>query len=653
MTQGEDQKWTKEKNPNYVVPNKKAAVSNANANGMQTSAQTQENREEDLELFKKEIELLEKIELNTRGMSDSLEKKGKGKDDKTTGMFGQFGDFLKAVPALTKEVLGLGKVIAPFLPQILLAAGALKVGFDAYQLASDEKTVAKSKAIGAGTGTGGDPKKNDVIDTLLTGAGSALGNMNPITAYKRMTGEMTAEQAKQQQIDLGTGLQLILNDGLKMIGIDESQKQYDDDPIMQRNFERLAKEQDRKAELKKKGIVDEKVFDVMPTPDVGSNNEMPKIALPKVAMKEERVGIGDLTKDIKIPSIPKMMFEMPKTGSEQVNPKTAMEKVATLLPTGTKAALDKALVALNPMREIREAIQRMVGFTDLEKRNIEVVMEELTKKGMTPGQIKAILGNIHKENGGIFTREENLNYSKTKNSRIREVFGKERAGEDTPEGNAKLDALKKDKQTFTEHMYGPKHTTGRSLGNNEPGDGWKFRGRGFIQITGKGNYAAASKAIFQDQRLVTNPDLALDPKVAALIAAWYTESRVNVFAKRMGIDLMKASQEQLNKAYTSAIAGHMIDPSKNAYDGELISKVNNAAANPVLSEIITQTGNKLAQGSKMVNNQPPPPAPVIIDNSKTSVSGGGGGGSSPSAGIPNVRNEESSFRRQTDKTSRF
>lgn len=53
------------------------------------------------------------------------------------------------------------------------------------------------------------------------------------------------------------------------------------------------------------------------------------------------------------------------------------------------------------------------------------------------------------------------------------------------------------------------------LGNDQPGDGWKYRGRGDSQITGKGNYAKFGKLLGLD--LVGNPDLVLDVEVAASI----------------------------------------------------------------------------------------------------------------------------------------
>ena len=64
------------------------------------------------------------------------------------------------------------------------------------------------------------------------------------------------------------------------------------------------------------------------------------------------------------------------------------------------------------------------------------------------------------------------------------------------------------------------------MGNDQPGDGYKFRGRGLIQLTGKDNYASASQALFGDDSLLQNPDLISEnPQVAAQVANWYLMSR--------------------------------------------------------------------------------------------------------------------------------
>ena len=57
------------------------------------------------------------------------------------------------------------------------------------------------------------------------------------------------------------------------------------------------------------------------------------------------------------------------------------------------------------------------------------------------------------------------------------------------------------------------------LGNLGPPDGERFRGRGFIQLTGRANYAFHGKSIGLGQRLIEEPDLAADPAIAARLLA--------------------------------------------------------------------------------------------------------------------------------------
>jgi predicted chitinase len=75
----------------------------------------------------------------------------------------------------------------------------------------------------------------------------------------------------------------------------------------------------------------------------------------------------------------------------------------------------------------------------------------------------------------------------------------------------------------------------RDLGNTQPGDGERFKGRGYIQLTGRANYAAAGKALGLD--LVNHPELAARPENAARVAAWYWNSRgLNGLADRGDFD---------------------------------------------------------------------------------------------------------------------
>lgn len=65
---------------------------------------------------------------------------------------------------------------------------------------------------------------------------------------------------------------------------------------------------------------------------------------------------------------------------------------------------------------------------------------------------------------------------------------------------------------------------GRSdLGNTEPGDGVRYKGRGFIQLTGRANYREYGQKLGID--LENNPDLALDPTVSCKILVQYFKDR--------------------------------------------------------------------------------------------------------------------------------
>jgi predicted chitinase len=72
--------------------------------------------------------------------------------------------------------------------------------------------------------------------------------------------------------------------------------------------------------------------------------------------------------------------------------------------------------------------------------------------------------------------------------------------------------------------YFTKNYEGRvDLGNTQPGDGAKFFGRGYIQITGRGNYSEYGRGIGVD--LVANPDLALDPAIGAQVLALFFRAK--------------------------------------------------------------------------------------------------------------------------------
>jgi len=71
-----------------------------------------------------------------------------------------------------------------------------------------------------------------------------------------------------------------------------------------------------------------------------------------------------------------------------------------------------------------------------------------------------------------------------------------------------------------------KYENRKNLGNNQPGDGAKFKGRGLIQLTGRYNYTAMTKklnALGIAVNLIDNPEIAARADISALIAAQYFE----------------------------------------------------------------------------------------------------------------------------------
>jgi putative chitinase len=79
-------------------------------------------------------------------------------------------------------------------------------------------------------------------------------------------------------------------------------------------------------------------------------------------------------------------------------------------------------------------------------------------------------------------------------------------------------------------QYLSKYDTGplaKRLGNTPEADvdGQKYRGRGLIQVTGRANYLACSKALFGDDRLLRTPELLEQAEWACKSAAWFWNSR--------------------------------------------------------------------------------------------------------------------------------
>lgn len=121
-----------------------------------------------------------------------------------------------------------------------------------------------------------------------------------------------------------------------------------------------------------------------------------------------------------------------------------------------------------------------------------------------PGEAAMWLAQLNVESMGFLRLEENLNYTAV---RLVAVWPKRFPT------IADAQPYAMDPRALAEKVYG-----GR-MGNNEIGDGFAYRGRGYVMTTGRANYAAAGAGIRLD--LLTEPDLLSHPATAARAAGFF------------------------------------------------------------------------------------------------------------------------------------
>ncbi|MCD5994132.1 glycoside hydrolase family 19 protein [Pseudomonas sp. CDFA 602] len=122
---------------------------------------------------------------------------------------------------------------------------------------------------------------------------------------------------------------------------------------------------------------------------------------------------------------------------------------------------------------------------------------------VTQFRIAAFLAQIGHESAQLTALVENLNYSAT-------ALQKTWPNRFTPELAAQY---ARQPERIANVVYGSR------MGNTGNGDGWKYRGRGLIQLTGKTNYQQCGEALGVD--LLGQPELLETPEYAALAAGWF------------------------------------------------------------------------------------------------------------------------------------
>jgi putative chitinase len=128
----------------------------------------------------------------------------------------------------------------------------------------------------------------------------------------------------------------------------------------------------------------------------------------------------------------------------------------------------------------------------------------------TPQRIAAFLAQCGHESAGWTVFEENLNYSA---EGLNKIFKKYFPTVESAQPYARKPEL------IANRVYSSR----MGNGDEASGDGWKYRGRGPIQLTGKSNYTQYAKEMFEDwESLVNQPDWVTEDKDFALMSAiWF------------------------------------------------------------------------------------------------------------------------------------
>ena len=137
----------------------------------------------------------------------------------------------------------------------------------------------------------------------------------------------------------------------------------------------------------------------------------------------------------------------------------------------------------------------------------------------TPQRIAAFIAQVAHESADFQQSEENLNYSW---QALRQTWPSRFPTDDFAKG------YHRQRERIANHAYANRN------GNSDEasGDGWRFRGRGLIQVTGRANYLTYSKAIVEPT-VMTNPDQLALPRHAALSACWFwRQNGLNALADR-------------------------------------------------------------------------------------------------------------------------
>lgn len=144
---------------------------------------------------------------------------------------------------------------------------------------------------------------------------------------------------------------------------------------------------------------------------------------------------------------------------------------------------------------------------------------------ITTAQRRAhFLTQLMHESAELKTRIENLNYSA--NGLIAK-FSRDRISEAQARRYGRQGTRPADQEAIANAVYGGRWGE-KHLGNVHAGDGWRFRGRGFMQLTGRANYRRYTQFIQGALDFERDPDLVAELPWAVDVAGWFWDVEKNL-----------------------------------------------------------------------------------------------------------------------------
>lgn len=147
------------------------------------------------------------------------------------------------------------------------------------------------------------------------------------------------------------------------------------------------------------------------------------------------------------------------------------------------------------------------------------LVKQMAEAGIMANQKRAamFLGQVHVESGGFRSVVESLNYADTA---LIAMFGRHRISVEDARKFGRRAGQQANQNALANILYGGEWGA-KNLGNTQPGDGWRFRGRGLKQLTGRDNYRRFSRAWLGDESLLLNPGRVAEPDGAVASAVWF------------------------------------------------------------------------------------------------------------------------------------